>query len=126
MVNTVTDQLVYLGYLHTSEPEHIEGDIMQLQKKMEQSFLAAHRDFVTNLASSIEMIEKDISDAKEMQQICTDEWCMATEHYLDELGKAIFSISEPRFASDEDSKKIRDLRNRIHDLYANYKSVSAS
>jgi hypothetical protein len=98
---------------------------MEQQKKMEQSFLVAHRDFVTNLKSSVDMIASDINEANEMQQICTDEWCMATESYLDELAKMIYSISEPRWASDEDSKEISDLRRRVHDLYAKYKSVSS-
>lgn len=98
---------------------------MEQQKKMEQSFLAAHREFVANLKSSIDMMASDIDEAKEMQQICTDEWCMATESYLDELAKMIYSISEPRWASNEDSKKISELRRRVHDLYAAYKSVSS-
>lgn len=98
---------------------------MELQKKMEQSFLSAHRDFITSLNASIDLIAKDIDEAKEMQKICTDEWCMATEGYLDELGKVVYSISEPRWVSTEDSKKIRELRKRIHDLYANYKGITS-
>jgi hypothetical protein len=36
----------------------------------------------------------------------------------------IYSISEPRWLSDEDSDQIRQLRKRIHDLYAQYKGVA--
>jgi hypothetical protein len=91
---------------------------------MEESFLAAHREFTQNLDSSIKLIEKDINEAKEMQQICTDEWCTATETYLDELAKLVYSISEPRWVTNEDSEKIRNLRRRIHDLYARYKAAA--
>jgi hypothetical protein len=42
---------------------------------------------------------------------------------MDELGNALFSISEPRWSSDEDSGKIKELKHRLHDLYAKYKSV---
>ena len=58
-----------------------------------------------------------------MTRICTDEWCLATENVLDELAKVIFAISEPRWLSKEDSKKLSGLRHRIHDLYAQYKAV---
>ncbi|MHB8809170.1 MAG: hypothetical protein ACYC9M_04065 [Desulfobulbaceae bacterium] len=98
---------------------------MQQQKKMEESFLRAHREFVTNLAYSLDLLEKDIREAAEMEQICTDEWCLATESVLDDLAKMIYSISEPRWLSAEDSRKIKALRERVHDLYAQYKSVKA-
>jgi hypothetical protein len=91
---------------------------------MEESFLRAHREFITNLTASLEILDKDIDETKEMQRICTDEWCQATETNLDELAKLIFSISEPRWLTDEDSKRIKMLRQRIHDLYAKYKGTA--
>ncbi len=99
---------------------------MEQQKTMEESFLRTHRDFVNNLTSSIDVLSKDLNEAKEMQHICTDEWCQATESYLDELAKMIYSISEPRWLTQEDSNKIRQLRQRIHSLYAQYKGTTQS
>lgn len=96
---------------------------MQLQKKMEDSFLRAHREFSSNLAYSLELLENDIREVAEMQQICTDEWCVATESVLDDLARMIYSISEPRWLTQEDSQKIKELRKRVHDLYAQYKKV---
>jgi len=101
-----------------------ETNMNQRQKDMEESFLRTHREFVDNLKESINIIESDLGEAGEMQEICTDEWCKATETYLDELGKSIYSISEPRFATEADSQKIKDLRRRVHDLYATYKAAS--
>lgn len=100
------------------------GDKMEQQKMMEESFLRTHRDFVKNLTASVEVLGKDINEAKEMQRICTDEWCRATESYLDELAKMIYSISLPRWLSTEDSDRIKQLRQRIHDLYAQYKGAA--
>jgi hypothetical protein len=97
---------------------------MERQKKMEESFLRAHRDFIANLTASLDLLAKDINEAREMQSICTDEWCQATESYLDELAKLVYSISEPRWLSDKDSDRIRQLRKRIHDLYAQYKGAA--
>lgn len=96
---------------------------MKRQNEMMESFMRAHRDFMTNLGLSTNLLEQDITEAAEMGKICTDEWCLATEHTLDELANMIFSISEPRWATSEDSQKIKTLRHRVHDLYAKYKSV---
>ena len=82
------------------------------------------RMFVNNLAKSLDMLEKDIEEAAQMQEECTLEWCEATEHVIDELSNSLFSISEPRWASNEDSKKIKVLKRRVHDLYAKYKSTA--
>ena len=98
---------------------------MEQHKQMEESFLRAHRDFVANLSQSLDLLEKDIDETAEMEQICTDEWCQATESVLDDLAKMIYSISEPRWLTTEDSQKIKSLRQRVHDLYSKYKKASA-
>ena len=46
------------------------------------------------------------------------------EHVIDELSNSLFSISEPRWTNDEDSKKIKTLKRRVHDLYAKYKTTA--
>jgi hypothetical protein len=98
---------------------------MERQKKMEESFLLTHREFVKNLADSIKILQDDLTETTEMERICTDEWCLATESTLDEVAKMVFSISEPRWCSDADSRRIVDLRHQVHDLYAKYKNVRA-
>ena len=70
------------------------------------------------------MLEQDIDEAAGMADTCTAEWCQATEHVIDELSNALFSISEPRWANDEDSAKIKQLKRKVHDLYADYRAVS--
>ena len=96
---------------------------MKRQVEMEETMLRAHREFLANLEKSLNLVAQDIEEAGEMTHICTDEWCLATEGVLDELAKVIYAISEPRWLSKEDSKKISDLRHRIHDLYGRYKAV---
>lgn len=98
---------------------------MELQKKMEESVLRTHREFMENLIDSIKVLEKEINEAGEMEQICTDEWCQATEGYLDDVAKMTYSISEPRWLTTEDSQKISKLRHQVHDLYGKYKSIRA-
>jgi hypothetical protein len=94
------------------------------QSDVQQSVIEGWREFINNMEKSIEVLESGIDEAAEMTSICTDEWCQATEHVIDELSNSLFSISEPRWASDEDSKKIKALKRRVHDLYAKYKSTA--
>ncbi|MCB2183934.1 MAG: hypothetical protein KQH63_18045 [Desulfobulbaceae bacterium] len=96
---------------------------MQRQMEMEQGMALAHHEFMANLEKSIGLLEKDIDEAGEMIEICTDEWCASVEGVLDELAKLVYSISEPRWVNKEDSGRIRDLRSRIHDIYFQYKNI---
>jgi hypothetical protein len=76
------------------------------------------------MEESLDLLEQGIKEAAEMAKMCTDEWCEATEHVIDDLGNALFSISEPHWSSEEDSKKLKELKKRVHRLYSGYKSVS--
>lgn len=89
----------------------------------QKQIVDAWRTYMQGLETSLTDLERDVKEASEMTDICTDEWCEATEHVIDELSNALFSISEPRWSTDEDSKKIKALKRRVHDLYANYRSV---
>ena len=95
---------------------------MQMQKDMEATMLKAHRGFMKEMTEALETVEKELDQAEEMSSICTDEWCMSTEHYLDDLHKSIYSISEPRFAAEEDHEQIKKLRNRVKELYLRFKN----
>jgi len=85
----------------------------------------AWETYVKALENSIDILEKDIEEAKKMAGICTDEWCEAIEHVIDDLNNALFSISEPRWSDADDSKRIKTLKRRIYDIYVNYKGVYA-
>ena len=91
------------------------------QADIQQEVLENWKTFASNLEKSLKMLEEGIDEASEMREICTSEWCVATEHVIDELSNSLFSISEPSWASEEDSKKIKALKKRLHDLYAKYK-----
>ena len=95
-----------------------------VREDFEEETLNAWRVFINSLDQSLVLLEQDLQEGKEMLNICTDEWCRATEHYIDDIGNALFSISEPRWSSEEDSKRIKDLKRRLHDIYAHYKGIS--
>lgn len=94
----------------------------QIQQEMSEAW----NTYVQGLERSLDIIEKDLDEAKAMAGVCTDEWCNATEHVFDELGNALFSISEPRWSTDADSKRIKALKRRLYDLYVNYRGVYES
>jgi hypothetical protein len=94
------------------------------QNDVQVSLVSTWKGFISNMEESLNILDKGLADASEMSNICTDEWCEATEHVIDELANSLFSISEPKWSSPEDSKKIRALKRRVHDLYAKYKSTA--
>lgn len=94
------------------------------QMKVQAEVLESWRQLMSSMASSVDLLEKGIDEAAEMRDLCTDEWCVATEHVLDELSNGLFSISEPSWAPEEDSKRLKALKRRVHDLYAKYKGVT--
>ncbi|MDJ0819669.1 MAG: hypothetical protein QNJ58_25935 [Desulfobacterales bacterium] len=97
-----------------------------IKEDFEKETLEAWRTYTAALEKSLEKLEQDINEASEMSDVCTGEWCKATEHVIDELGNALFMISEPRWSEESDSKKIKSLKRRLHELYSKYKGVSSS
>ena len=81
--------------------------------------------FVENLEKSLEVLEKEIDFTSKMVNACTLEWCEASERAMDDISNSLFSISEPSWLSDEDSKKIKALKRRVHDVYAKYKAAAS-
>jgi hypothetical protein len=94
------------------------------QMKIQDSVLESWRQLISSMEESLNLLEKGIDEAVEMRNICTDEWCVATEHVIDELSNGLFSISEPSWAPQKDSKRLKALKRRVHDLYAKYKVAS--
>jgi hypothetical protein len=87
---------------------------------------SAWNTYLNALEKSLQTIEGDIAQASEMAEVCTSEWCSAIEHYLDDIANALFSISEPRWADRSSSDRIKKLRRRVHELYADYREVYRS
>jgi len=91
---------------------------MKPQKEMAESFQMTHRGFMKNLNDCLKRIEADFEESREIDDICTGEWCRAIELSLDEMAKDLYSISEPRWVADDYSRTLRNMRRRLHDLYA--------
>ena len=94
---------------------------MKQQKEMVESFQMAHRDYMKSLIACLDQLEKDFEASREIDEVCTGEWCRAIELSLDEFAKELYSISEPRWVSDDYSRTLRNMRRRLHDLYAKYR-----
>jgi hypothetical protein len=95
------------------------------QEAIQKELVESWRVFVDNLEKSLDLLEQEIDFTSKMADACTAEWCQATEHTFDEISNSLFSISEPSWASEEDSKKLKALKRRVHDVYAKYKSAAA-
>jgi hypothetical protein len=81
------------------------------------------RSYLNSLEESIESLEKDIDQAGKNRDYCTEDWCFATEHVLEDLVRAAFSVSVPKTASQEDAERLRSLQRRVQNVYARFKSV---
>jgi hypothetical protein len=93
------------------------------QVNAQDKILEGWRVFIDSMHESLDSLERGIDEADAMTDLCTPEWCIANELILDELNNRIFSISEPSWSSDEDSKRLKALKKRLHDIYARYKAV---
>ena len=86
---------------------------------------AGWKAFVDNLEKSLNLLEREIDFTSKMIDACTLEWCQSTEHALDEISNSLYSISEPTLASEEDSRKLKVLKRKVHDVYAQYKTAAS-
>ncbi|MDJ0723291.1 MAG: hypothetical protein QNJ04_16755 [Desulfobacterales bacterium] len=94
-----------------------------IHEQFRKDALEAWGQYMSALETSIRDLEADIEEAADMSDRCTAEWCEATEHVIDEINDALFNISEPRWSSDEDSKRIKTLKRRVRELYVKYKGT---
>lgn len=76
--------------------------------------------YMDNLENALEQVERQIDDATETQSECSNEWCLATEHVLDDMGNALFSIHEPSFSDEKDSQRIKKLKRKLHCIYSDF------
>lgn len=95
----------------------------QVHADIQDTFSASWRTYIEGLEKSLKSLEEDINEAAGISDKCTSEWCTATEHMIDELAGALYNISEPRFATEEDSKKIKNLKRQVHHLYGKFQSI---
>ena len=93
------------------------------KNETQQEIVDAWRTYIDGLEKALTQLDADSKEASQMAGTCTNEWCAATEHVIDELNHSLFSISEPRFANKDDTKRIKDLKRRVYDLYADYRDV---
>lgn len=94
--------------------------------EIQEGIAQAWGTYLAALGKSLVLLEKNIEEAKNMASICTGEWCEATEHLIDDLNNALFSIHEPRWINPEQSKQLKRLKRKIYDIYVNYRGVYAS
>ncbi len=94
-----------------------------IHEQFQKDTLEAWGHYMTALETSIRDLEADIEEAADMSHRCTSEWCAATEHVIDEINDALFTISEPRWSSEDDSQRIKALKRRVRALYVKYKGT---
>ena len=98
--------------------------MVEQKETIEKERSEAWRTYLKSLENYLDQEEKSIDRAFQLSSTCTDELCETTEEVIEELSKAIFSVSEPRWITPEDAERIKTLKRRVQDLYAKYKSAA--
>jgi len=108
-----------------ADESQVKGDrFMSMPKdEVRKELTQAWGIYMAGLGKSLSWLEKHIEEARNMAHICTAEWCEATEHVVDDLNNALFSISEPRWMDEAHSRQLKHLKRRVYDVYADYRSI---
>lgn len=79
--------------------------------------LGSLRYFGGAMERSLNELDRNLNEVGEFACGCTDEWCLSAEHIADILENELFSVCEPRWGSEEQSRQIKNLRCRLHRFY---------
>jgi len=96
---------------------------MLMQKEMENAMLHTNQNFMNNLEKSLDILTSELKQAKAMTYKCTDEWCTVTESFIDDMHKSLYSICEPSWFPKEESRRLKELRKKTHDLYREFAHI---
>jgi hypothetical protein len=94
-----------------------------IHNNIQDNYSDAWKTWMEGLDETLDEVDECLDQARDVQEICTDEWCEATDTLLDELNHVLFSISEPKWTSKEDSEKIKALRTRARKLYERFERI---
>ena len=94
--------------------------------EIQELLVGTQQDYVKNLEKAIEKIKQEIDEAAGKETADHPEWQQAIGGYIDELHKMVFSLSEPRYGSEEDHQKIIEIRNKVKELYAYMKNKAGA
>lgn len=83
----------------------------------------AWHTYMENLFASMQKMEQTVNEAAEMPMDCTEDWCASARALLDDLNHQIFSIHEPKWSSTDDSKRIKTMKRKIHDIYSSLSGI---
>lgn len=83
----------------------------------------AWHSYMQNLFASMQKMEQAVNEAAGMPMDCTESWCANARALLDDLNHQIFSIHEPKWSTDEDSKRIKEMKRKVYDIYARLASI---
>jgi hypothetical protein len=100
----------------TKLDDAIQGGVYQPMDK-------AWHTYMENLFASMQKMEQTINEAAEMPMDCTETWCVNARALLDDLNHQVFSIHEPKWSREEDSRRIKTMKRKIRDIYSRLSEI---
>jgi hypothetical protein len=93
------------------------------RNKLQAEMLQAWRIYLNALEKALNSLELQINEAAGGTLTRTEQWYHALVQSIDDIHNALFSISEPHWLSAKDLKRIKQMKRRVHDLYAMHRDI---
>jgi len=108
----------------TSDSPKEDGTMAQTKKSIEKDAMRSWTSDLSTLEQALRQMEKGIQDSISVTSACTNEWCESVEAVIDELTDAIYSLKVPRWADQEQSTRVKNLKKKAREVYAQYMRAS--
>jgi hypothetical protein len=86
--------------------------------------MMAWASYLSTLEHALIQMERSIEDSISVPWACTNEWCESVEEVIDELTEAIYAFNIHRWASPEQSARVKGLKKKAREVYSKYLRVS--
>ncbi len=94
------------------------------KKTIKENTMTAWASYLSTLEHALLQMERSIEDSISVPSACTNEWCESVEEVIDELTEAIYAFNIPRWANQEQSARVKNLKKKAREVYAKYMRAS--
>jgi hypothetical protein len=94
------------------------------KKTIEENTMKAWASYLSTLEHSLLQMDRSIEDSISVPSACTNEWCESVEEVIDELTEAIYAFNIPRWATTDQSARVKNLKKKAREVYAKYMRAS--
>jgi hypothetical protein len=94
------------------------------KKAIKENTMMAWASYLSTLEHALLQMERSIDSSISVPSACTNEWCESVEEVIDELTEAIYAFNIPRWADQEQTARVKNLKKKAREVYAKYMRAS--